>query len=112
MIDVELLEVDRTRLREFGLQIASPGDPPTGINGTASINRDGLSLRDLSNLTQADILLTNLPNLYYRLLKNDSNTRTLANPQLRTSEGMPAQARFGERVPVPVTISPPSPRAV
>ena len=63
-----------------------------------------MSLRDLSNLTQADILLTNLPNLYYRLLKNDSNTRTLANPQLRTSEGMPAQARFGERVPVPVTI--------
>ena len=104
VIDVELLEIDRTRLREFGIQIASPGDPPTGINGAAGINRDGLSLRDLSNLTQADILLTNLPNLYYRLLKNDSNTRTLANPQLRTSEGMPAQARFGERVPVPVTI--------
>ena len=104
VIDVELLEVDRTRLREFGLQIASPGDPPTGINGQATINRDGLSLRDLSNLTQSDILLTGLPNLYYRLLKNDSNTRTLANPQLRTSEGMPAQARFGERVPVPVTI--------
>ena len=104
VIDVELLQVDRTRLREMGLQIASPGDPPTGLNGTASINRDGLSLRDLSNLTQADILLTNLPNLYYRLLKNDSNTRALANPQLRTSEGMPAQAKFGERVPVPVTI--------
>ena len=33
VIDVELLEVDRTRLREFGLQLASPGDPPTGING-------------------------------------------------------------------------------
>ena len=27
VIDVELLEVDRTRLREYGLQIASPGDP-------------------------------------------------------------------------------------
>ena len=63
VIDVELLEVDRTRLKEFGLQLASPGDPPTGINGTASVNRDGLSFRDLSNLTQADILLTNLPNL-------------------------------------------------
>ena len=36
-------------------------------------------------------------------MKTDSNTRTLANPQLRTSEGLPAQARFGERVPVPVT---------
>ena len=44
-----------------------------------------------------------MPGLFYRLLKTDSNTRTLANTQLRTSEGMPAQARFGERVPVPVT---------
>jgi general secretion pathway protein D len=44
-----------------------------------------------------------VPNLYYRLLKSDTNTRTLANPQLRTSDGIAAQARFGDRVPVPVT---------
>ena len=37
-------------------------------------------------------MLTNVPALYYRLLKQDTNTRILANPQLRTSEGMPAQA--------------------
>ena len=49
------------------------------------------------------MLLTSLPSLYYRLLKNDTATRILANPQLRTSEGIAAQARFGERVPVPVT---------
>ena len=101
IIDVELLEVDRTRLREYGLQLASPESP--GINGQADVNRDGFTLRDLRSLTQSDIFLTNLPGLYYRLLKTDSNTRTLANPQLRTSEGVPAQARFGERVPVPVT---------
>ena len=105
IIDVELLEVNRTHLHEFGLQIASPttSGTPTGINGQADVNRQGLTLRDLTNLTQADVLLTNLPALYYRLLKNDGATRILANPQLRTMEGMPAQARFGERVPVPVT---------
>ena len=103
VIDVELLEVDRTRLREFGIQIASPGTPPTGIDGQVSINREGLTLRDLRNMTQADVFLTNLPGLFYKLLKTDENTRTLANPQLRTSEGIAAQARFGERVPVPVT---------
>jgi general secretion pathway protein D len=101
IIDVELLEVNRTHLQEFGLQIASPGSP--GINGQADINRPNMTLRDLTNLTQADVLLTNLPGLYYRLLKNDGATRILANPQLRTTEGIPAQARFGERVPVPVT---------
>jgi general secretion pathway protein D len=50
------------------------------------------------------VLLANLPGLYYRLLRTDTNTRTLANPQLRTAEGTAAQARFGERVPIPVTI--------
>jgi general secretion pathway protein D len=49
------------------------------------------------------VFVTGLPALYYRLLKSDGNTRTLAHPQLRTSEGLAAQARFGERVPIPVT---------
>jgi general secretion pathway protein D len=107
IIDVELLEVDRTRLQEYGLQIASPGSP--GLDGAAGIAPDTvgppptISLQSLRNLTQADVLFANLPNLYYRLLKTDTNTRTLANPQLRTMEGITAQARFGERVPVPVT---------
>jgi general secretion pathway protein D len=106
VIDVELLEVDRTRLKEYGLQLASPatGGEPTGINGVADVNRENFTLRDLRNLSQSDVMLTNLPALFYRLLKQDVNTRTLANPQLRTSEGMPAQAKFGERVPVPVTV--------
>ena len=102
VIDVELLEVDRTRLREYGLQIASPGSD--GISGAFDVNRDGLTLQDLTNLTRADVFVTGVPGVYYRLLKNDSNTRMLANPQLRTSEGMAAQAKFGEEVPVPVTV--------
>jgi general secretion pathway protein D len=57
----------------------------------------------LSNLTRADIFVTGLPAIFYRLLKTDANTRTLANPKIRTSEGIAAQARFGERVPIPVT---------
>src|SRR5205085_5440161 len=88
-------------LREYGLQLASPGSP--GIDGAVGINRPGMTLNDLQNLTSSDVFLTGLPSLFYRLLKTDANTRILANPQLRTSEGMAAQARFGERVPIPVT---------
>src|SRR5262245_32862929 len=104
IIDVQLLEVDRTRLLEYGLQIASPNQP--GINGSVTIAADAnqtLTLSMLKNLSASDILLTNLPGLYYRLLKSDANTRILANPQLRASEGATASARFGDRVPVPVT---------
>lgn len=101
IIDVELLEVNRSKLTEYGLQIASPESP--GLDGSVSPSDSTLSLQQLRNLTQSDVIFANLPSLYYRLLKTDQNTRTLANPQLRTSEGATAQARFGEEVPVPVT---------
>ena len=56
VIDVELLEVDRTKLREYGLQIASPGSP--GIDGSVSIvpQGDGTAVPrvTLQTLTQPD----------------------------------------------------------
>ena len=98
LIDVELLEVSRTRLNEYGLQFASPES--TGISGVADVNKPGLTFDDLRNLTGSQVLMTNVPALYYRLIKEDGTGRVLANPQLRTQVGMPAQAQFGERVPV------------
>ncbi len=49
MTDVELLEVNRKRLTEYGLQFASPGS--AGINGVADVNKPGLTFDDLQNLT-------------------------------------------------------------
>jgi general secretion pathway protein D len=100
VIDVELLEVDRTKLAEYGMQFASAGS--NGINGSAQLPTN-LTLETLTNLTQSDILLAGFPSLYYRLIKSDVSTRVLANPHIRTSDGLPAQARFGEQVPVPAT---------
>ncbi len=100
IIDVEILEVDRTSMREYGLQVASSGS--TGIDGAASVDQP-LTLRGLRNLTQSDILMSGVPALYYRLLKTDSNTRTLANPHIRTVDGTLASSKMGERVPVPTS---------
>lgn len=105
VIDVEIMEVDRNRLREYGLQFASAGS--AGVDGSVDANSDGLTLRTLRNLSQSDALISGLPALYYRLLKTDASTRTLANPHLRAIEGVAASAKFGERVPVPtVTFAP------
>ena len=101
MTDVELLEVNRARFTEYGLQFASPGS--AGVNGVADVNRPGLTFNDLKNLTGSQILMTQVPAVYYRLLKQDRTTRVLANPQLRSQVGYSAQAEFGDRVPVPVT---------
>jgi general secretion pathway protein D len=101
VIDVELLEVNRNKLAEYGMQFVSVGS--TGINGSVQLPSN-LTLETLTNLTQADVLLPGFPALAYRLLKTDLSTRILANPHIRTSDGLAGQARFGERVPVPSTV--------
>ena len=104
VVDVEILEVDRTKLMEYGLQIASPASDGTqspGIDGSAAIDESGLTVQGLASLSRSDILLSGVPALYYRLLKTDTNTRTLANPHLRMSDGVTATAAFGERIPTP-----------
>jgi general secretion pathway protein D len=99
VVNVEVFEIDRTQLNDYGLQLASPGS--TGINGVADANREGLTLQTLRNLGQADVMLSNIPALYYRLVKNDSRTRTLANTHVRMTDGTNGAANFGQRVPVP-----------
>ncbi len=62
IIDVQLLEVDRTKLLEYGLQVASAGSP--GIAGGVAVATDAnqaLTLQTLKNLSASDILLANLP---------------------------------------------------
>jgi general secretion pathway protein D len=98
VVDVEILEVNRALLREYGVQIASPGSP--GIDGSVGIDREVLSLEDLRNLSRANVLSAGIPALYYRLLKTDSRTRTLANSRLRISDGTQARASFGQEIPV------------
>ena len=86
--------MDRTKLQEYGLQIASPGiDAPDRIERLGRQSPSDTQRRvTLQTLQQPHAVRRprspNLPALYYRLLKTDTNTRTLANPQLRTSEGI------------------------
>ena len=102
VIDVELLEVDRERLRDYGLQFASAGS--VGIEGALNVDTGGgLAIDDLGSLTTADVFIADLPGLSYSLLKRDRHTHTLANPHLRTTAGQSATAQFGDEVPVPVT---------
>jgi general secretion pathway protein D len=104
VVEVQILEVARNKLKEYGIYLTS-GLDAQGIEGIASgifpdprITNPSDGPYDPDNL-----LVTSLPGAVLRLLETDSSTRLLANPQLRISEGETAQARFGDQVPVPVT---------
>jgi len=101
---VEILEVDRNKLKEYGIYLTSGLDAQgiqgiaTGVFPNPTLKNPGDHPYDWNNL-----VVTALPGAVLRLLQTDSSTRLLANPQLRISEGQTAQARFGDQVPVPVT---------
>ena len=103
VVEVEILEVNRTRLKDYGIEITSAAPGTEGIAGAAFPNPLKTTTLDQNPYKKSNIVISSLPGVIYRLLRADTSTRLLANPQLRTSEGQTAQARFGDQVPVPVT---------
>jgi general secretion pathway protein D len=103
MLDIEILEVNRIKALEFGLQAAeyqvSLGFAPAGRNADTGAIR----LNRLASLDTSDFTLTFPNSATFRLFKNQSEARLLAAPKLRASEGQPAELRLGREVPVPVT---------
>jgi general secretion pathway protein D len=103
VVDVEILEVNRRKLREYGIEITSRVAGADGVAGAVFPDPRGTTFLDESPYRKSNLVLSSLPGVIYRFLQTDTSTRLLANPQLRASEGQTAEARFGDQVPVPVT---------
>lgn len=98
IVDVELMEVNRTHLEQYGIPLLSSGSE--GISAALTPRLDTV----LQNpYDRANLQIAGLPGAILNLVRSDTDTHVLANPQLRASDGKPALADFGERVPVPVT---------
>ena len=98
VVDVELMEVNRTHLEQYGIPLLSAGSE--GISAALTPRLDTV----LQNpYERGNLQIAGLPGAILNLVRSDTDTHVLANPQLRASDGKPALADFGERVPVPVT---------
>lgn len=112
VIDVEILEVNRTRAKQFGLNLSdyslsglfSPEAAPggAGADGTGG----GSSLFNLNTISQgvstADFYV-GVPSAVVRFLESDSQTKLVAKPQLRGAEGETLKLNLGDEIPVPST---------
>jgi general secretion pathway protein D len=99
LIDVELLEIDRTVAKTLGLDLSSKTLSLTFRDGDQRIPINNLQvLRDAGSWTVGVI-----PSVILNFLKSDSNTRLIAKPQLRVEEGERAEILIGDRVPIPTT---------
>ena len=109
-VDVEILEVNRQKLLDYGLEIGSVSGSalsaaitPGVVGGAFPDVTKVVTLEGSQPYKKSNIIVSGLPGVLYRLLRTDSSSRLLANPTLRVSEGQTATARFGDQVPVPVT---------
>ncbi len=100
IIELELLEVNRSRLDEYGIQFTSFAQGTEGV--AMALIPQGTTL-DQPIYQSSNTAVANIPGALLRLLRQDSDTRILANPKLRAVDGQTAQAEFGDRVPVPIT---------
>ena len=110
VVDVEILEVNRERAREFGLDLTqysigglfSPSSRPTAGGGPDSLASGAFSADLLSGVSASDFYLA-VPAAIIDFLESDSETRLVAKPQLRGQEGSQLTLNLGDDIPVPST---------
>jgi general secretion pathway protein D len=109
---VQVLEARLDRMRNLGIlpgQTASiavvpPGTTTTttGTNTTGASTSNTTNILTLQNLTHLNgsAYSVTLPNFTANALANDSMTKIIQNPEVRSVDGQPAKLRIGDRVPV------------
>jgi general secretion pathway protein D len=117
IVDVQILEVNRNRARQFGLDLGSyainavfspEADPrstsTTGDNaGATTLNGRPFNLNTITRGVSANDFYLAVPSAVVRFLETDTETKLMAKPQLRGAEGVPLAVALGEDIPVPST---------
>jgi general secretion pathway protein D len=99
LVDVEMLEINRTVAKTLGIDLSSKTLSLTFRDGQQSVPLNSLDvLRQSGNWTVGVI-----PSVIFNFLKSDSSTKIIAKPQVRVAEGERAEILIGDRVPIPTT---------
>jgi general secretion pathway protein D len=108
VVQVELVQIDMSRIKDIGLAITGGSAVPATPVGSDGKPFVGGNLNDIARVVGSLNDLRNnvtftIPTATYSLLKSVGNSELLANPELRISEGEKATLTIGQRIPVPVT---------
>jgi general secretion pathway protein D len=109
MLDVEVLEINRSRLLNAGIQWSnqftlSPLSITGGTQTGTSTAPATMKLSDLRNLSSSTLGIT-APSATVNLQKIDGDANLLANPRIRVRDREKAKIMIGDKVPVVTTTS-------
>jgi general secretion pathway protein D len=94
MLDVEILEIKRSRLLQYGVQY------PQQVSFAPMMSASGvqLTVADLKNITAATTAVSDL-SIGVQATSSISNVNVLANPRIRSRNREKAKIQVGQRVP-------------
>ncbi len=110
VLDVEILEINRTNTLKYGWNFQNAAGAP-GISagavlsntpstlGTSFVTGSGILLSQLQHLTGDNVVLT-VPSVVLNLIKQDSDAQVLANPRVRVLNNKQAKFHIGDRIPI------------
>jgi general secretion pathway protein D len=101
IIDLEIMEVSSSRLRQLGLDF---DQHIIGFrySGTEESETGWLNLKDIDLSKKANYQLT-LPSALIQFLEQDIDTKIISQPRLRGVEGEKIEYLVGDKIPIPRT---------
>lgn len=125
VVDVQILEINRSRAKQFGLDLStyaiggvfspeadirSTGNAGAGAGAGAgaaaggSTSPQSFNLNSISRGINTGDFYLSVPSAVMRFLENDTETKLIAKPQLRGAEGQKITLNLGDDIPVPSTV--------
>ncbi|GIU76690.1 MAG: hypothetical protein KatS3mg004_3777 [Bryobacteraceae bacterium] len=99
VVDVLVMEANRTRTRDLALTPLSGGKPGLGSPVSFTGGTSGaVPLNQIKDLTSSDWSVV-VPSFLVQALLSDRQTRVLTTPQVRAVDGQKATLRLGDRYP-------------
>ncbi|MBN2244662.1 MAG: hypothetical protein JW755_02335, partial [Candidatus Aminicenantes bacterium] len=107
VLDLELMEVSRIKLREFGLGLDNYSGslkyavPEDSTSTTTTPETGWINLSELG-LNKENFQIS-FPTAFLKFLESDADTKFIAQPRLRGVGGQDIEYMVGDRIPIPRT---------
>jgi len=110
LIDLEIMEVSRSRLRQLGVSFDTGGaantvgmaySPATTASSTTTTS-NWFNLAGL-DLSKAENFSISLPTSFLQFLESDSDTKVIAQPRIRGISDEEINHKVGQKIPIPRT---------
>lgn len=110
VLDVEILEVNRNRLKRYGINLSayslsmifSPELAPPNTSGISA--PPPFNLNTISQGVSTSDFYLGVPTAVVNFLESDQHSKTLAKPQLRGADGQKMTLNLGTEIPVLSTV--------